>query len=61
MAPINARGAVIGLYRTFQDIGGFTGPLIFMMIYTRYGQQAPFYGGIMLCVLNLILVTQIKK
>jgi MFS family permease len=60
MAPVDSRGAVVGLYRTFQDIGGFTGPLIFMFIYTRYGQQAPFYGGIMLSLLNLIIVTKIK-
>jgi MFS family permease len=30
IAPIDARGAVVGLFRTFQDIGGFMGPLLFM-------------------------------
>jgi MFS family permease len=60
IAPIDARGAVVGLFRTFQDIGGFMGPLLFMMVYMRFGQLAPFYTGIILCFLNIILVTRIK-
>jgi MFS family permease len=60
IAPIDARGAVVGLFRTFQDIGGFTGPLLFMIVYTRFGHLTPFYTGIILCFLNIILVTRIK-
>jgi MFS family permease len=61
IAPLNARGVVVGLYRTFQDIGGFIGPLIFIIVYRRFGQVIPFYFGVILCILNIILVNRIKE
>jgi MFS family permease len=60
ITPTNARGIVVGLFRTFQDIGGFLGPLVFMMLYTRVQHLTPFYFGITLYVLNIIFVSMIK-
>ncbi|MHA2391406.1 MAG: MFS transporter [Promethearchaeota archaeon] len=60
IAPTNARGMVVGLFRTFQDIGGFTGPIVFMMIYTSLTQLTPFYIGIGISILNILLVTSIR-
>jgi MFS family permease len=61
IAPLNARGVVVGLYRTFQDIGGFIGPLIFIMVYMKFGHLISFYFGVILCILNIILVNRIKE
>ena len=36
IAPANARGGAVGLYRTFMDVGGFLGPIVFMMLYSSY-------------------------
>jgi MFS family permease len=60
ITPKNARGIVVGLFRTFQDIGGIMGPLLFMMLYTRLGSLTPFYMGISIYILSIILVTRIK-
>jgi MFS family permease len=59
IAPLNARGVVIGLYRTFQDLGGFIGPIVFMMVYTSLTQFSPFYLGIVICVFNILLVIRL--
>lgn len=60
ITPKDARGIVVGLFRTFQDIGGSIGPLIFMMMYTGLGQFTPFYFGISICILNIFFVTRIR-
>lgn len=60
ITPKDARGIVVGLFRTFQDIGGIMGPLIFMMLYTRLGKLTPFYLGISIYILSIMLVTRIK-
>ena len=56
MAPPSARGGAIGLYRTFQDIGGFIGPLFFMIIYVSTSSQVAFLGAAAINVVNVIIL-----
>ena len=60
VAPANARGGAVGLYRTFMDIGGFFGPIVFMIIYNQYPPLTAFYVGIGILLVNIILVLTAK-
>ena len=60
IAPPSVRGGVVGLYRTFQDIGGFAGPILFMMIYNGFGPLAAFYVAAAVNVLNVGLIIVFK-
>ncbi len=62
IAPANARGGAVGLYRTFMDIGGFFGPIIFMILYTRFTPLTPFYvaTAIILVNISMVLLTKTK-
>jgi DHA1 family multidrug resistance protein-like MFS transporter len=55
IVPHAARGGAVGLYRTFMDIGGFLGPLVFMVAYDDYSPLTPFYAAAGLCVINIVL------
>jgi DHA1 family multidrug resistance protein-like MFS transporter len=55
IVPQAARGGAVGLYRTFMDIGGFLGPLVFMVAYDDYSPLTPFYAAAGLCVINIVL------
>jgi len=55
IVPQAARGGAVGLYRTFMDVGGFLGPLVFMIAYDDYSPLAPFYLATGLCALNVVL------
>lgn len=55
IAPPVARGGAVGLFRTFMDVGGFLGPILFMIIYDSYSPITPFYAAAGLCVLNILL------
>jgi MFS family permease len=55
IAPQVARGGAVGLYRTFMDVGGFLGPIVFMIVYDNYSPLTPFYVAAGLCVLNILL------
>jgi len=57
--PPRIRGGAIGLYRTFMDIGGFAGPLLFMLIYNNLSANAIFYIGATLNILNIIIISTI--
>jgi len=46
LAPQSLRGSAIGIYRTFMDIGGFTGPIFFMALYEGFGPTSPFLSAI---------------
>jgi MFS family permease len=59
ITPLNFRGGTIGIYRTFMDIGGFAGPIIFMVVYA-YNSIAPFYLGAALSIINLLFISLIK-
>ena len=54
VAPQEARGGAVGLYRTFMDVGGFLGPVAFMVVYD-ISPLAPFYVASALCVLNIVM------
>jgi MFS family permease len=55
-----ARGAVVGLFRTFQDIGGFLGPIIFMLLFTEINPVSTFYFGALFMLVNIVLITRVK-
>lgn len=61
IAPSSARGVAVGLFRTFQDVGGFLGPIIFMLVFTRFSPVYSFYLGISLVLLNIILISQLQQ
>lgn len=61
IAPSSARGVAVGLFRTFQDVGGFLGPIIFMLVFTRFSPAYSFYLGILLIFVNIVLVTQLDQ
>ena len=56
----SVRGGAVGLYRTFHDIGGFAGPILFMMIYNGFGPLAAFYVAAAVNVLNVGLIIVFK-
>jgi MFS family permease len=60
IAPPSVRGGVIGLYRTFQDIGGFAGPILFMMLYNGFGAVSAFYLAAAVNVVNVGLILAFK-
>jgi MFS family permease len=40
-----SRGLALGLYRTFMDIGGVLGPVVFVAVATAFSVQIPFILG----------------
>ena len=60
IAPPSVRGGTIGLYRTFQDIGGFAGPVIFMLVYSGFGATTAFYLGAALNLFNIVLMVTFR-
>jgi MFS family permease len=56
----SARGVMVGLFRTFMDVGGFLGPIIFMLVYTEVNPISTFYLGILLSFVNIFLVTKVN-
>jgi MFS family permease len=61
IAPPAVRGGVVGLYRTFQDIGGFAGPILFMMFFSVLGSVSAFYIAAFVNVLNIGLLLMFKS
>ncbi len=60
ITPPPVRGGVVGLYRTFQDIGGFSGPILFMIFYGTLGPASAFYIAIVANVVNIALLMMFK-
>lgn len=60
VAPPNARGGAVGLYRTFMDMGGFFGPILFMIVYTSFSAKTPFYLATLILLINILLVFLMK-
>ena len=54
------RGLSIGLYRTFFDLGGFTGPFVVTTIVGSFGYTIAFYAMAGLMLLNLIISISVK-
>ena len=61
IVPAGLRGGAIGLYRTFMDIGGFLGPLFFMLIFGSLGAHASFLFAIAILTLNIIFLMTIRR
>lgn len=55
------RGVSIGLYRTFMDIGGIAGPIVFILIATQLGIYIPFYLGAIILAFMVGLTVIIKQ
>jgi MFS family permease len=55
------RGVSIGLYRTFLDIGGIAGPIVFIIIATQFGIYISFYIGAVILALMVCLTVLIKR
>ncbi len=60
ITPAPVRGGVVGLYRTFQDIGGFSGPILFMIFFNTLGPLNAFYIAAGVNVLNIGLLLMFK-
>jgi len=57
----NRRGAAIGAYRTFFDLGSFIGPIIMTVVMTEYGVQSCFLLAAALMLLTVPLVFRINE
>lgn len=60
IAHPSAMGSSIGLYRTFMDLGGFTGPIVFMLVYTSLNPRAAFFVALGINLLNIVLLASIR-
>jgi len=61
IAPSSSRGVVVGLYRTFMDIGGFLGPILFMLVFSSYSPSTTFYLGALFMLIDILLVARVKE
>lgn len=55
------RGAAIGAYRTFFDLGSFIGPIIMTAVMTDYNVKTTFYLASALMILTILLVLRLKE
>ena len=60
IAPSSSRGVVVGLFRTFMDVGGFFGPILFMLVFSKFNPVTTFYLGALFMVVDIVLVTRVK-
>ena len=60
LSPPNIRGGVVGIFRTFQDIGGFAGPIAFMLLYGSFKVTNVFYLCAILNLFNVALVLTLR-
>ncbi|MEM3815281.1 MAG: MFS transporter [Candidatus Bathyarchaeia archaeon] len=56
LAPQSLRGSAIGVYRTFMDAGGLTGPIFAMMVYEAFGPTAPFLSAAVVVLVTSALI-----
>jgi len=56
----NMRGTSVGLYRTFMDLGGILGPVIFIFVYDFVGRPIPFLASAALLITNIALVISVR-
>ena len=59
--PPQKRGAAIGAYRTFFDLGSFIGPILMSLIMTEYNVFYCFYLAAVLMFLTIPLVMITKE
>lgn len=55
------RGAAIGAYRTFFDLGSVIGPILMTMVMTEYGVKLCFYIAAALLLMNVPLTYLIEE
>ena len=60
IAPESARGVVVGLFRTFMDVGGFLGPIIYVLAFKQINAVSTFYLGIILSFINILLIARVN-
>jgi len=60
VAPIKHRGGAVGMDRTFMDLGGLLGPLLFMAIYELYGSYYAFLSGIIIFLINVAMMLTVR-
>ncbi len=60
LSPPNIRGGVVGMFRTFQDLGGFTGPIAFMLLYESIAAINIFYLCAVLNLFNIVLMLTLR-
>ncbi len=58
---LNQRGAAIGTYRTFFDLGSIMGPIMMTYVMVAYGAMTCFYLASALLLVNLLPTTLLKK
>ncbi|MEM2739428.1 MAG: MFS transporter [Candidatus Bathyarchaeia archaeon] len=57
IAPPDLRGSALGVYRTFMDLGGFIGPVIFTPIYEEYGSYYAFLSAVAMILATLAMIS----
>jgi DHA1 family multidrug resistance protein-like MFS transporter len=55
------RGTAIGLYRTFMDLGGILGPIVFTFLYDFVGKATPFLVSSVLLIANIAPVISVRQ
>ena len=55
------RGAAIGAYRTFFDLGSFIGPIVMTAVMTAYNVRSTFYLASGLMILTIPLVLRLRE
>ena len=61
ITPSNFKGGTMGLFRTFMDVGGFIGPILFMLMFSSFSPNIAFYLGMALNLVNLLLISTIRS
>ena len=54
------RGGALGMYRTFMGVGGFTGPLFFMVVLEQFGSYYAFLSAIIVLAASMALMIMVK-
>ncbi|RJS82914.1 MFS transporter [Candidatus Bathyarchaeota archaeon] len=54
------RGGAVGLFRTFMDLGGILGPIVFMLIYNSLGPHTSFWLASAMLTSNIVIISLIK-
>jgi len=60
IAPPKLRGGAIGIDRTFISVGGFFGPLFFMVIFYQLGAYFTFISAISVIAVSIAFILTIK-
>lgn len=61
LATPSCRNSAVGVYRTFQDVGGFLGPNFFMFLYTSLSAHQTFWSVSALFIFNVIVTASMSS